>query len=266
MRARKVVFSLLFCALSMVFGCTGTSADCWPDLRVAHVDFYWEIDASKLDPDPARIEAARDHLRETLNQCPADTSFSEDSSLEGDRDFDSFISLIDLAIFADDVALTEKFLSRLDSGSEEGLETRTLQYGGLYLELAAFAESSNVARWLLEHGFDAREPDENGLSALHASQARTIDGLRLISDLVSFGAEIEARAGGTATPLMLARLNGDMKKVQCLLALGAQMPSEDKYDDVNGSHKSPEKVQKIDDFLKLDDRVIPESIQSICTR
>jgi hypothetical protein len=262
MRNKIVALGLVICFVLVGAGCGQLGNDCWPELRAKHAQFYLAIDSDL--PLPGEIDDSREELRNVLKNCSPDTSFSAYSSGE-DQIIESYITLLDLAILADDVELAESFLARLESDPAAVIETEKLDYGGLYLGLGAFAESSGVVEWLLVGGADPNESEESGLTALHASQARTESGLKVIRDLVAYGADVERSVGNGHTPVMSGRQNGDLNKVQCLIALGARVPEESELIEVRGLFTNHGKVQIVDDFLMASDRSIPKSIIETCS-
>jgi ankyrin repeat protein len=162
--------------------------------------------------------------------------------------------------------MTESLFKRLESDPTANIDSEKLDYAGLHLHTAAFAESSNVVDWLLKQGINPNEPDEIGLTPLHASHARTERGFHVIKSLVKHGADIERSVGNGFTPLMLGRHRGDLGKVQCLISLGAMVPEESELTEVQGPLVNHANVQAIDDFLTSSDRHIPENIADICSR
>lgn len=65
--------------------------------------------------------------------------------------------------------------------------------------------------------------------------------------------------------MMFARVNGDLRKAQCLLALGARVPDESEYSEVTVEESRRNKVQIVDGFLKSMDKAIPKTILDICS-
>ena len=261
----KRVFAIGVLDCLILAGCGGELSDssCWQDLRTKHAQFYFAIDPDH--PRVSEIDESREQLRVALSSCSPDTRFAAYSSGE-DQAIESYITLLDLAIFSDDVDLTESFFKRLESDPSANIEAAKLNYGGLRLQTAAFAESSNVVSWLLDQGVDPNEPDDAGLTPLHASHARTEGGLLSIKSLVEHGADIERSVGNGFTPLMLGRQRGDLGKVQCLISLGAQFPENSDLTEVRGPLANHTNIKAVDDFLTSTDRRIPERIRDICYR
>ena len=259
---RIISIGLLNCFI--LSGCGGEliGNDCWPSLRVKHAQFYFAIDPDH--PRISEIDDSREELRIVLEHCSPDTKFAAFSSGE-DQIIESYITLLDLAIFADDVSLTESFFKRLESDPTANIEAEKLEYAGLHLQAAAFAESSTVVDWLLEQGFDPNEPDEIGLTPLHASHARTKSGFLVIKSLVEHGGDIERSVGNGFTPLILGRHRGDLGKVQCLISLGAMVPEESELTEDQGPLVNHGNVQAVDDFLTSSDQRIPDRITDICS-
>ncbi len=105
-----------------------------------------------------------------------------------------------------------------------------------------------------------------GASALHFSYTRTDSGLRITRDLVGSGANIELHARNGMTPLVAAWQRGDLRKVQCLAALGAQVPED--VNAVGGTLQAlvdPADFRLIVDFLQAQERTIPDNIARICS-
>jgi len=267
-RRRMVFRRIWLLGLSGCFilsGCDdGSSAEhCWQLLRTRHAQLYVAIDPDY--PRVAEINDAREKLRTALKHCAPRTSLAAPLSAEHQA-VSSVVTLLDLSILADDVPLTETLFLRLDADAGSMIATGELTYGGLYLQAAAFAESARVVDWLLAQGADPNEPDDHGVTPLHAAAARTEGGLYAIRSLVEYGADIERRSESGFTPLLSGRERGDLRKVQCLVALGARVPTEGVLVDQPRPMSNPAAVKSIDDFLASGERSIPEEIGSICSR
>jgi hypothetical protein len=179
---------------------------------------------------------------------------------------DSYVTLLDMAILADDVELTEKFLEEQAAGNAPTIDPDLLEYGDGYLENAVIVESLHVARWLLSRGFDPNQRNDVGATPLLVSQVRTEEGLRATRDLVKFGANLDERSTRfNLTPLMFARVNGDLRKVQCLLALGARMPKGEDYSKISIEQAKLEKVALVDEFLASSINQIPSGVSENCS-
>jgi hypothetical protein len=244
------------------FCCRPAYADCWPELQEKNTSFYNIVLSD--DTDIVEMEAARAELRAALRKCTPSETFAKDLT-NVDLGLDSYLTLLDFAVMADDVEMTAALLERQSAESELAISPERLEYGGAHLENAALVESGSVVRWLLEQGFDPNKAGESGATPLFFTQVRTESGLRATRDLMAYGANIEMRARFNLTPMMFARVNGDLRKVQCLLALGAQVPGEDEYVAVRIDDSKAEKIMIVDDFLRSSEREIPKQIMDICS-
>jgi ankyrin repeat protein len=90
------------------------------------------------------------------------------------------------------------------------------------LHLAAHFGHGDAVDTLLEARADVRAYSDNHEknTALHAALAGR-GGLRVVSRLLSAGADVNARAGGGYTPLHVAAFGGDAAIINTLLAHGA---------------------------------------------
>lgn len=264
MRGQKYTLGILVFILSAGLSCGTAAADCWTELHEKHVQFESAMLPGKGDPVPEDIQAARRQLRNALRKCPPNAEFAKDYTIIS-TGVDSHITLLDLAILADDVAMTEAMLERLGSGEVSRIDPSNLDYGGRYLEIAAFVGSVDVVKMLLERGFDPNKSNDLGVTPLHVTLAPGTSGLIIIRNLVTHGADIERRTNRNITPMMIARLMGDLAKAQCLLALGASVPDDHAYDGLRVDESRQNSIAAVDDFLKSPLKPIPASITEYCS-
>lgn len=256
---RYVGVHLLLGLVALLAGCETTSASCWPVLEDKHIAFYAEFD--RAEPDVEQLQIARRELKEALSSCSADEEFFSDNSRLG-IGADAKISLLDMAIIADDREMTRAYATML--ANEAPLpQSDLLLYGGEYLNLAAYFDSIAAIRELLDMGFDPNTAGEFGMTALHSSSVVSTQGLRVISELVQFGGNLEAKASNGETPIGMARRKGNLRKVQCLFLLGAS--TEDLDSQNTGLTDTGRKaVEQIDDFLNAANNDLPQEITKFC--
>jgi ankyrin repeat protein len=110
--------------------------------------------------------------------------------------------------------------ARVDRASKAALECALLS--------AAFAGHVGVCRLLLESGadVDAREGGSDGLTSL--MHAALVDDRDLLELAISFGANVNSRAIGGYTPLIMATLHDHIHQLRSLLAAGADPSLRDR--------------------------------------
>lgn len=243
-------------------GCETVVADCWPILIDNHNLMVWLHDSEEMQTEEA--ERTRASLASALRQCPTDADFFRPHSIVlGGGDL---VSLLDLAVIADDAEMTQKNFRKLDASDRWKIDSDKLAYGGYYLELAAYFESPNAVLALLSEGYDPNTKNFNGMSALHAATTQSTNGLKTINVLALNGADLELVEENDLTPLVLARLNGNLRKVQCLISLGALVPDRTRMIEKSAGRNRKESVEIVDSFLYSTDRLIPDQISEICRK
>ena len=96
------------------------------------------------------------------------------------------------------------------------------------LHLAAWNNSLDVARLLIDRGADIETKNSFDNTPLHlAASNNSLDVARL---LIDSGADIEAQNKGEGTPLHLAALNNSLDVATLLIDLGADIEAKDKND------------------------------------
>ncbi len=265
-RTKAAVFLSFLLILS---GCqpapepVGSWESCWPALLDAHSAIYYEFDQGS--PSAEAIAGARAVLRERLRACePTDSYYGtpEDVTIENG----GIVSLFDMAIIADDPELVRQYADGDPVEGNEMPERGLLLYAEQFIQVGAFYESRNALRELGALGHDPRAPDEYGGTALHLVNAYTSTGLQLIRDFVSAGIDVNARTERGITPLMAARLRGDLTKARCLVALGAEIPVMEAFDPWTVEPHRDAAVAAVDAFLMDEEREIPTDVLTVCLR
>jgi hypothetical protein len=251
--------------ISGLSGCEQLFPDCWDHLSRLNDEHYLLLD-NRQDFSADQLEKIRSSMASNVRKCSSDAPFAKDLSSVA-VGIESYYTLIDFAIMANDDELVAALFEKQTQDPSLRYPEEKLTLGSEYLLNAAFSESDNVVRWLMNQGFDPNQTNDMGAAALHFSGARTDGGLRVARDLVAQGADIEMRAGNGVTPLILAwRQNGDLRKVQCLISLGAQIPSASEIPDIWPDILVPEAdVDLVTAFLDSSDKTVPESISRICS-
>jgi hypothetical protein len=214
-------------------------------------DSYYDISVlqqSRRLGDPA-VRAKRKELADLLRTCQplVETSAPLGGVYGGVQ---GYLTLLDIAAVADDGGATTSLLksgvSPLGTQSKHGLHL----YGGNTLQLAALMEARRSVLALLQNGVDPDIRDADGLSALHSVGTQTIDGLRVIVDLVHHGADLNLRSKNGMTPILMARASDDVRKVECLVLLGATRPSPEEMAALQAESASKSTVDAIDAVLR----------------
>lgn len=237
------------------------SESCWPALLDAHSIVYFEFDQS--EPSAEAIAGARAVLRERLRACgPADSYYATPEELSAGNE--GIVSLLDMAIVADDADLVRQYAGGDTVEGNEKPEADILLYAEEFIQIGAFFESRNALRELGALGHDPRAADEHGGTALHVVNAYTSSGLQLINDFVSAGIDVNARTERGITPIMAARLRGDIVKAQCLYTMGAEVPDIAVFEPWRIEPHRDAAVAMVDAFLLAEEREIPAEILSNC--
>lgn len=263
---KKTAWVLPFVLLA-ASGCEQTpepvteTASCWPALLDAHSAVYFEFDQGT--PSAEAIAAARAVLRERLRACgPADSYYATPEEVTIGNG--GIVSLFDMAIIADDPELVRAFSGGDPVEGNEKPETDVLLYGEQFIQVGAYFESRNALRELGALGYDPRTPDEFGGTALHVVNAYTSAGLQLIRDFVAAGIDVNARTERGVTPIMAARLRGDLTKAQCLVAMGAEIPGMALFGPWEVMPHRQAAVAAVDGFLMAAEREIPTDVLAVC--
>lgn len=237
---------------------------CWDRLQRLNYELDSLLDTAG-EISAAELLGIRGRMSSTIKACRESAPFYNDiSAVEVGPD--SYYTLLDFAIMANDPELTAEMFERQRLELSVEFRRDSLISGESHLETAVYSESDQVVLWLLENGSDPNQTNDIGASALHFSGTRTESGLRVTRDLVTAGADIDIRAENDVTPLIIALRRGDLRKVQCLVSLGAQVP-----DDVEAVEILPQFLVDPNDvlaaveFLKSPNREIPDHIASICS-
>ena len=245
-------------------GCEFHGLTCWNRLKYLHSEIELELDEFG-EADETELAQIRAAIAENVESCRG-SSFYEDLSSDEGAGFEVIFTLLDFAIMANDVELTAEMYERQTTELSPEFRREELISGDMHLMTAIHFESDAVVRWLLENGYDANETYDMGWTPIFGVAAGTDGGLRAIRDLVAFGAELEWEGPDGITPLLTARRQGDLRKAQCLVSLGAQVPeSLPAMEESPSVFVDPHEVEQITAFLSDIDREIPDHIESICT-
>ncbi len=234
---------------------------CWPALLDAHSIIYYEFDQPR--PSAEAIAGARAVLRDRLMACGSTDSYygtPEEVTIE----YGGIVSLLDMAIIADDPELVRQYADGDTVEGNEKPELGLLLYAEQYIQVGAFYESRNALRELGALGHDPRAPDEFGGTPLHVVNAYTSTGLQLVRDFAAAGIDLDARTDRGITPIMAARLRGDLVKAQCLVALGAEIPAMAVFGPWDVEAHREGVVAAVDVFLSDREREIPTDILTVC--
>ena len=252
----RISIVVLLLALS---GCEYHGLTCWNRLQILFNEWSVMLDEAG-EIDASALADVRSRIASNVEQCRGG-DFYRDFGSVGPSEY--YITLFDLAVIADEVDLVAATHEKqLEFEHLEG----ELRQGDSALLTAVYAEADDVIRWLLENGYDADEIDENGGTPLFYSGTRTEDGLRATRDLVANGANPNFEGPDGITPLRLAWRQGNLRKAQCLISLGAVIPEPlPELDERLSSFVDPYDVDRVTAFLTDSDRQIPDRIAEICS-
>ena len=254
---RCIVF--FFGALAV---CKPSQASCWPELIEPH-NLLYDLYAEET-VDFEVVEDVRRNLRKKLRGCAENTEFYFDMSHES-VPVNAYLSLLDISIFANDAEQTKKFVDVFRSRGHETNERRNLQYGGDYLELGVLVEADRSVDTLLRLGFGPNKTNESGVTPLHLSSVRSDAGLEVTRNLASYGADVELATESGMTPMILAWLQGNLVKAQCLYALGARVPDEESLGSFSVDASFLDAAEKVEEFFQSVDKQISPEVEKICT-
>ncbi len=204
-------------------------------------------DHGKLDTEAASSQRAA--LAARLSTCMASAAVSYIESSVGPRD--SHITLLDVAVAADSAQLTTSLLSSGLSVSGDPGSSAPHHGSGDFtsVDLAAQMESSKALRAFLAAGVEVRGPNSKGRNALRVIGSQTHARFESAALLVDAGADVNAEDDHRATPLIMARQNADMRLVECLVLLGAHIPSPETLHAFSVRDSRRDTVRNIDAFL-----------------
>ncbi len=264
---RSLLTLLLLCALPPLTGCeqapdpVSRAESCWPALLDAHSSVYFEFDQSK--PSAEAIAGARAVLRERLRSCgPTDSYYATPEQVTIGNG--GIVSLFDMAIIADDPELVRQYADGDPVEGNEKPDVDLLLYAEQFIQLGAYFESRNALRELGALGHDPRVLDEFGANSLHVVNAYTSAGLQLIRDFVSAGIDVNAGTERGITPIMAARMRGDLVKAQCLFAFGAEIPELAVFEAWIIEPHRDAGVAAVDAFFLAEEREVPTDILTVC--
>ena len=257
----------LFAALLALSGCeqapepVSRSESCWPALLDAHSIVYFEFDQG--GPSAEAIAGARAVLRERLRACgPTDSYYGTPEAVTIENG--GIVSLFDMAIIADDPELVRQYAGGDPVEGNEKPDRGLLLYAEQFIQVGAYYESRNALRELGALGHDPSVPDEYGGTPLHIVNAYTSAGLQLIRDFVSAGIDVNAQTERGITPMMAARLRGDLVKAQCLYSFGAEVPDMSVFEPWDVMPHRDAAVAAVDAFLLAEEREIPTDVLTVC--
>ena len=258
---------LFLSVLLAVSGCeqapepVSRAESCWPALLDAHSIIYYEFDQAQ--PSAEAIAGARAVLRDRLTACgPTDSYYGTPE--EATFEYGGIVSLLDMAIIADDPELVRQYADGDPVEGNEKPDLGLLLYAEQFIQVGAYYESRNALRELGALGHDPRVPDEYGGTALHVVNAYTSTGLQLIRDFASAGLDLNARTERGITPIMAARLRGDLIKAQCLVALGADIPVMAAFGPWDVAEHRQQAAAAVDVFLTAEEREISADVLAVC--
>ena len=234
---------------------------CWPALLDAHSKVYFEFDQG--EPSAEAIAAARAVLGERLRSCgPEDSYYATPEDITTGNA--AIVSLFDMAIIADDPEQVRRYAGGDPVETNEKPEVDSLLYAEQFIQLGAYFESRNALRALGAMGHNPRIADEVGATPLHVVNAYTSAGLRLIKDFASAGLDVNAATERDITPMMTARLRGDLVKAQCLYALGGRIPDMVELAPWTIEPHRETAVAAVDAFFLAGEREVPVRVLEVC--
>lgn len=129
---------------------------------------------------------------------------------------------LDLAYHNNDVNIA-RFL--LENGASP------TKIGGAIHALYVLAAKGNrpFVQLLLEHGLDANQPDDYGLTPLHQVSMSDTPNTSVALLLIQKGADVNATDKNLETPLHNAAYHGNLNIVELLLKNGARINAQEKY-------------------------------------
>jgi hypothetical protein len=244
----SVAFHIIFLVtIVLLGGCASKDLRCWQNMQ----DDYFALNVLQQEgrlgePDTAETRA---RLQKTLKRCAS--TASKESVLQGPfGGQQGYVSLLDIAVSADDSIMTKEFLARGLSPTGNAANPDQHLYGANSLQLAARLEASNSTAVLLAAGTDAGLTDAEGFAPLHFTGSQTAAGLVVMRLLVEYGAEIDKASRSGVTPMMMARVNGDLRKVQCLVRMGARQPTQDELALLPIKQPMAARIAAVDQFLQ----------------
>ncbi len=245
---------LLACA-----GCEYHGLTCWNRLHILYNEWFLMLDKTG-EIDASAFADVRSRIASNVEQCQGG-DFYRDFNTIGPSAY--YVTLFDFSVMADNVRLVAET-------HEKHLELRRreedLQLADSPLLTAVYAEADDVVRWLLENGYEANEISEIGTTPLFHSGTRTDDGLRATRDLIANGADPQHEGPNGVTPLTFAWRQGNLRKIQCLISLGAKIPEPlPVLEGPFSGFVDPYDIEQVTAFLSDNDREIPDRIAEICS-
>ena len=117
---------------------------------------------------------------------------------------------------------------------------------------------------LLLMGMSATEAVSGGWDTpLYSAQVFSEAGLRIVRRLVDAGADIETANANGHTAIAYAAWQGDLLKVQCLLALGAPLPAQVDMETLSSLHPY-DAVLATNRFIASREKKILPQVAEIC--
>lgn len=263
---QRLLVTLLVLTLS--YSCNGASnenVDCWPRMSSGFSAIFGQTFVP-LDLSSTQVTVERQALRNELAVCLDNVEFQY-APVPG-RETSEYTTLLDVAIAADDVGLLRKVLDRMSPdlvNRVTSLEPNSNDYHPIYL--AVVLESENAFDELQKFGVSANLSFSPGYTPLHVASGHTDAGLRIIRQLAELGLGVNTPTVRGASPLLEARKRGDVRAVQCLVLMGANVPESKYLTDVESLTKAASENQRLIDEFLLDAEPKPDSkVQEICRR
>lgn len=260
-----VLLGAFVCAVAGNAHADGPSVDCWPSLieRFHAVSLAVHDGTEWNDAD----RESRLGIAATLARGCTEAPFIYE--VEGPGPDRVFVTLLDMAIIANDAGSVERVLGRghrWESPDARGMKHLSEPSS---VGTAVYFESPEALEVLLTRGAAVNVQDSKGATPLHLASVQTEKGLRSLASLVRAGANLETKTTTGYTPLEVAVINRDSRKAQCLHRLGSIVPKE-----FNVSPPSPRPLpedvvaerSRILDLLSRPSAKVPDDIESYCRK
>jgi len=198
---------------------------CWPEMQENFVRIYNQATLQGLGMD--KVLAERGRLRQLLKVCLGVVDY-EYAAVPAEASY-NYVTLLDIAVAADDEDLLRKVLSETDPKRLKqavDIRTESNDYNPLFLSaiLESFRAFTDLINYKFDPPVDPKMMNSNGYQLIHVAGGQTAGGLKLIRMLVDMGFDPNSKTTAGQTPLLTARARGDVHAVHCLMLLGAMPP------------------------------------------